>query len=123
MARPAFAITGGGGRRRGQKTLIGVPSTPAVINHGLELVGNFIDDYWHTIDFDEVCEQLINYTIEEKRKFDIVAALQMCMIGDEAMTGTTVKQQADPIKNEWKNFGYYKDENGYTRYGVIPKHY
>ena len=42
MARPQFAITG---PRKPGKQLIGVPSTDAVIQHGLELVDNFVNDY------------------------------------------------------------------------------
>lgn len=41
--------------------------------------------------FDEMLEQLLNYSYEEKRKFDIVAALGMTEIGDEAMLGFNVK--------------------------------
>lgn len=42
MSRPKFAISG---NTRAGKHLIGVTSTQAVIQHGLELVGNFINDY------------------------------------------------------------------------------
>lgn len=77
MSRPKFAITSG--TKRQGKQLIGLPATEAVIQHGLELVNNFINDYWHTIDFEEILDQMLNYTYENKRKFDIIAAMQ---IGD-----------------------------------------
>ncbi len=117
MERPAFAVTG---NRKTGKRLIGVPSTTAVINHGLELVGNFINDYWFTIDFEEMLDQMLNYTVENKRKFDIIAALQMVEIADEELSG--VKPVAvDSIANQWRDIGYYIDVDGRKRYGVIPK--
>lgn len=106
-------------KRMGSKRLIGVPGTPAYINHGIELIQGFVNEFWHTIDYEEIVEQLLNYSYENKRKFDIVAALQMVLIGDEALTGvnpSTVKT----VKSQWKDIGYYRDENGYLRYGVIP---
>ena len=74
MARPKFAITG---PRRPNKQLIGLPATEAAIQHGLELVQNFVNDYWHTIDYELMIDQLLNYTYDNKRKFDIVAAMQI----------------------------------------------
>lgn len=43
MSRPKFAITSG--TKRPGKQLIGLPTTEAVIQHGLELVNTFINDY------------------------------------------------------------------------------
>lgn len=116
MSRPQFAITG---PKKQGKQLVGVPSTPAVIEHGLELVANFINDYWFTIDYEEMLDQMLNYSYENKRKFDIIAALQMAEIADEELSGikpTTVES----IKNQWKDIGYYIDSNGYKRRGIIP---
>lgn len=106
MSRPEWASSNGNFTRRrvNNKALIGVPSTMACINHGLELVGNFVADYWHTIDFPEIVEQLLNYTLPEKRKFDCVAALQMVMLGDEALTGIN-PVAATPQQKQWKDFG------------------
>lgn len=87
MSRPSFATPSN--KRGPTKNLVGVPATEAVINHGIELVGNFINDYWHTIDFEEMLDQMLNYSYENKRKFDIIAALQMAELGDEDMLGIT----------------------------------
>ena len=116
MARPQFAITG---PRRPGKQLVGVPSTDAVIQHGLELVGNFVNDYWHTIDFEEMLDQLLNYSYENKRKFDIVAALQMAEIADEELSGVKPTVM-NSVQTQWRDIGYYIDENGYKRKGIIP---
>lgn len=100
MERPDFAYTGPKTNVRGQrKRLVGVPSTKAVIDHGLELVANFVADYCQTIDFEEILEQLLNYNYEDKRKFDIVAAMQMMLIGDEQLTGV-IPKVATQIKRE-----------------------
>ena len=76
MSRPDFA-SNSGSRKNPAKRLIGLPATEAVIRHGLELVGNFINDYWHTIDYEEMLDQMLNYSYENKRKFDIIAAMQI----------------------------------------------
>ena len=117
MARPKFAITG---PRRPNKQLIGLPATEAAIQHGLELVQNFVNDYWHTIDYELMIDQLLNYTYDNKRKFDVVAAMQMAEIADEDLTGIS-PTIVSPIKNQWRDIGYYIDENGYKRKGIIPR--
>lgn len=118
MTRPEFAVSNRV-RRTSTKNLIGLPATEAVIKHGLELIEMYIEDYWKEIMFDEMLEQLLNYSYEEKRKFDIVAAMGQAEIGDEAMLGFTVNS-VHQTSNEWKDYGYYIDENGHKRLGIIP---
>lgn len=118
MKRPEFAISNKA-RKIVTKKLIGLPGTEAVIKHGLELISNFLNDYWFTIDFTEVLQQLLKYTYANKRKFDIVAALIMAEIADEELFGI------NPVKvvntaTVWQDFGYYRDENGHLCHGAIP---
>lgn len=87
MTRPDFAISQKAKMSRSQKRLIGLPATEAVIRHGLDLVGQYINDYVHQIDFDEMLEQMLNYSYENKKKFDIIAATQMAEVGDEELSG------------------------------------
>ena len=119
MARPEFAVSNKA-RKIITKKLIGLPSTEAVIKHGLELVGNFLNDYWFTIDYTEILQQLLKYTYENKRKFDVVAALQMAEIGDEELFGVTPTKVVN-TSAVWQDFGYYRDENGHLVHGAIPK--
>ena len=105
--------------RRPTKRLIGVPGTEAVIKHGLELISAFLSDYYYTIDYPEMLEELLKYTYENKRKFDIIAAMSCCEIGDEALTGITPMKPAATQKT-WQDIGYYRNEKGYIQYGVIP---
>jgi hypothetical protein len=98
MTRPDFAISQKA-RTRSQKRLIGLPATESVIRHGLDLIGQYINDYCYQIDFDEMLEQMLNYSYENKKKFDIIASLQMCEVADEELTGIPPKI-VQPIKKQ-----------------------
>lgn len=92
MKRPAASM---GDMKRGNSQMIGTPATEAVIKHCLELINNFVNDYVYSIDIDDMLEQLLKYSYENKRKFDIVAALSMSELADEELmdvTPTTVTQ-------------------------------
>lgn len=119
MQRPEFAVSERI-RKNQNKHLIGLPATESVIKHGLELIETYVEDYWYYIMFDEMLEQLLNYSYEDKRKYDIIAAMGQCEIADEALTGIPIKNSHATSK-EWKDYGYYTDERGYKRFGVIPE--
>lgn len=89
MERPEFAIAAKTRMSRNKKKLIGLPTTEAVIKHGLELISMYIEDYWYEIDSEDMLEQMLNYSYEAKRKFDIIAALGCCEIADEELSGVT----------------------------------
>lgn len=44
----------------------------------------------------------------------------MAELADEELSGV-VPKNVDNISEEWGDIGYYIDEYGYKRYGVIPK--
>lgn len=118
MSRPDFATAGK--PKRGQiKRLIGIPSTVAVISHGLELISIYLSEGWQNIYFEEMLYQLLNYSFEDKRKFDIVAALVCVEIADEALM-TVQPTKINSVSNKWQDIGYYKDSRGILHYGVIP---
>ena len=119
MSRPEYAVSTKN-KRRPNKRLIGVPGTEAVIKHGLELISGFLADYYYTIDYPEMLEELLKYTYENKRKFDMIAAMGCCEIGDEALTGITPVKPAATSK-QWRDIGWYKNEKGYMQFGVIPR--
>lgn len=118
MSRPEYAVSVRV-KKKPTKRLIGIPSTEAVIKHGLEQISAFLSDYYYTIDYPEMLEELLKYTYENKRKFDIIAAMSCCEIGDEALTGITPMKPAVTQKT-WQDVGYYRDEKGYLKHGVIP---
>lgn len=105
---------------RGKSNQYGTPATQAIIAHQTDLIADFVNDYCHTIWFPEILDELNRYNDQNKRKFDIVAALGMAELADEELTGTTPKQ-VEKEQEEWYDIGYYIDENGYKRRGRIPR--
>lgn len=97
----------------------GTPATPAIIDHQNSLIADYVEDYCHLIWFDEMLDELNRYNLENKRQFDIVAAMAMCMLADEELSGV-VPRAIEEQNNEWANIGYYTDEYGNRRYGIIP---
>ncbi len=116
MKRPRATLTD---IVKGTSKQYGTPATSAIIAHQTDLIADYINDYCHTIWFDEMLEEFNRYTDENKRKFDIVAAVAMAELADEELSGVIPKQNI--VENDvWQDIGYYKDENGYMRWGVIP---
>ena len=97
----------------------GSPATKAVIEHQTDLIADYVEDYCEEIWFDEILDELIRYNDEEKRKFDIVAALGMCELADEELQGSVPKAIKEEVQQQ-QDIGYYYDENGYKRFGIIP---
>ena len=44
----------------------------------------------------------------------------MAEVGDEELNGIIPKVNK-PISDEFQDIGYYTDERGYKRFGIIPK--
>ena len=99
---------------------IGTPATKQIIDQHTSLTANFVEDYCHTIWFEEILQELISYNDENRTKFDIIASLGMVFLLDQELSQrvpTEVKKEVQ----EFEHFGYYTDERGYKRWGVIPK--
>lgn len=120
MGRPEFAMSTKIKKMGAVKKLIGIPATEAVIKHGLELVAAFLEDYWYTIDFKDMLNELLKYSYANKRKFDIIAAMECCEIGDEELYGLKPTKTVD-LSAQWVDFGWYRDESGHLKHGAIPK--
>jgi len=88
-----------------------------MIEYGLNLVRDYIIDHCHQIYFLDMVTQLMDYDFELKGDYDIVAAMQMCEIGDQDMMGIAAKI---PEEEHYEDIGYYTDDRGYKRFGVIP---
>lgn len=97
----------------------GTPATRAIIDHQTDLIADYVNDYCHLIWFDDMLDELNRYTDENKGKFDIVAAMAMSLIADEEVRGY-VPKIVEEVKDDWKSIGYYTDEDGKRRYGVLP---
>lgn len=101
-------------------TSYGTPATAMVINHQTDLIADFVEDYGYEIWFEDVLDELNRYSDENKRKFDIVAALGMALLADEELNGITPKAVQQQELQRLNNIGYYTDEYGYKRFGIIP---
>ena len=105
--------------RKGNSKMYGAPATVAVIEHYLDLIETFLNDYYYNINYLNVLQELAKYSYENKRKFDLVAALGMALLGDEELVGKSPRGE-NKIKSEWKDIGYYYDERGIKKFGIIP---
>ena len=104
----------------GKSKQFGAPATESVIQHQLDLISDYIDEYCSEIWFEEFLIEAMKYSYENKRKFDIIAAWGMAMLANEELMYVVPKLDED-VSNKFEPFGYYKDERGITRYGKIPK--
>ena len=118
MKRPRVCY--GDNQTRRSNNQYGTTATKAMIDHQTDLIATYVEDYCHNIWFLEFLEQLSQYTDEGKGAYDIVAAMGMCEIADEELSNVLPRTQK-PISQDFQDIGYYKDEKGYTRFGVIPK--
>lgn len=98
---------------------IGVPATPTIIDHQLDLIQQYITDYCETIQFPAIIDELLRYSYANKRKFDYVAALGMALLADEEMINKVVKTESRA--KLLGNVGYYRDEYGRVQYGEIKQ--
>ena len=99
---------------------IGTPATKQIIDQHTSLTAHFVEDYCHTIWFEEILQELMSYNDENKTKFDIVASLGMVFLLDQELSQRVPSEVVKEVQ-EFEDFGYYTDEKGYKRWGVIPK--
>jgi len=105
---------------KGNSNMPGTPATIKVIEHYRELIYDFCLDYSHTMAFREMVEQLLNYSDEKKKDFDIVAGMGMAELGDEELS-VRKPEAREPKGKEFQDIGWWTDSRGYKHYGVIPK--
>lgn len=113
LRRPK-ATLGVSTRRRSQ---YGCPAVDSIIQHQIELIQNYVNDFSDQIDYLEVIDQLLRYSYENKRKFDIVAGLGMALLADEDLAGKVPK--TDSSEKLLETVGYYKNEYGQKVFGVV----
>lgn len=117
MKRPRATLTD---IKHGTTKQYGTPATKAIIEQQTDLIADFVEDYGHTIWFEEMLEQLNNYNDENKTKFDIIASLGMLELADQELSGRQ-PTKVDKEVEEFQDIGYYIDEKGYRHFGAIPK--
>lgn len=125
MKRPLIAMpSGGSGDMKylgidSTSHLIGTTTASHVIDHQDGKIKEYVSEYCHSIFFMDLLEQLRDYQREDRRKYDLVVAMGLCEIADEDMLGIPA-QSEEKETGELKTFGYYVDEKGHRRMGVIP---
>ena len=97
----------------------GTPATAAIIDHQTDLIADYVNDYCHLIWFESMLDELNRYTDENKGKFDIVSSMAMSLLADEETRGM-VPKAVETVDNSFQQIGYYTDEYGHRRYGVLP---
>jgi hypothetical protein len=107
-------------QRLREQTLVGTTTAQNVIDYGDGKIKEYTRDYCHNLFFVDLLEQLRDYQREDRTKYDLVIAMALCEIADEDMLGIPAKSSQSETK-EFEEFGYYRDERGIKRYGVIPK--
>lgn len=100
-------------------TQYGCPATPAIIEHYIELIQQYVFDYYDQIDFIEVIDELTRWSYEAKGKFDLTVAFGLALLADEDMLGKHPKVTQE--KQKMPNFGYYRNEYGQKVYGIIKE--
>ncbi len=117
MKRPRATLTD---IKHGVSKQYGTPATKTVIEQHTDLTADFVEDYCHTIWFEEILQQLASYNDENKTKFDIIASLGMMFLADQELSG---RQPVNVVKEveQFEDFGYYTDSYGVKHFGIIPK--
>lgn len=105
---------------KGNSNMVGTPATVKVITHYRELIYDFCLDYCYTIQFREMLEQLIGYSDEKKKNFDIIASMGMCELGDEELS-LRKPEVKEPEGAKFTDIGWFTDGKGYKHYGAIPQ--
>lgn len=114
MRRPSVTLT----TSKQNKRQYGVPAVTSIIEHQIELIQEYVEDFYDQIDYLEVIDQLISYSFENKRKFDIVAAFGICLLANEDMQGKVPKLDNSGDR-KLENVGYYTNEYGQKVFGII----
>lgn len=118
MRRPKSTLTDS---IRNTNKQYGTPATAPIIAHQTDLIADYINDYCHTIWFEDMLDEFNRYTDENKRKFDIVASVAMAELADEELAGVIPKSVETVNPDNNYDVGFYTDNEGNTRWGVIPK--
>lgn len=98
---------------------IGFKATQQIINHYVSCIKHYLKETsCKTIVFEELLNQLIDYTYEDKGKFDLIAAMGGCELHDEQLriNHIAARESLETVQN----IGWYVDKYGIKRFGVKP---
>lgn len=98
----------------------GVPAPEHVILHQIDLISEYISDYCEQIQFLDLLDELISYSYENKRKFDLVAAFGIALLAAEELIGKSIKTNS-VAGSKKLNFGYSRNQYGQVQFGEIKE--
>lgn len=98
----------------------GCPADIKTIERELQLINDYIENYYTQICFPEMVDELLRYSFENKRKFDIVAALGVLLLADEELANRPPKATETRQYENLTKLGYYTNEFGQIEFGIIP---
>lgn len=118
MKRPTISSGDASGEKH--SNLIGTPASTHVIDHQDTKLKEYIDDNCWQIFFKELLEQCQLYQRENRTEYDLVIAAGLCELADEDKTGIVAKLVNKKSSDGLAKWGYYTDDEGYKRFGVVP---
>ena len=98
----------------------GCPADVKTIERQLQLINDYVENYYNQICFPEMVDELLRYSYENKRKFDIVAAFGIALLADEELSNRPPRASENRQYETLTKLGYYTNEFGQIEFGVIP---
>lgn len=120
MKRPKITLTD---PQNGKSTLIGVTNAPKNYEYGELFMSKYIKSFIENMFYMPALEDLRDFRMDMRTKFDIAVAMFMCEIGDEEMMDWEVYCEGEQQQPVQTSIGWYEDEDGNPRYGRIPQPY
>ena len=116
MKRPSIAS---GGDLTRKSRLIGTQVNDILIDHQDSKIMDYVNDFSEKIFIPPLLEQLRDYQREDRTPYDLVVAMGLCELADEEYVGLGAKIELDTASKSMTKFGYYRDAQGYKRYGAL----
>lgn len=118
MKRPRITLTTDPtGEQR--TNLIGTTATAKNFGYGELFVGQYIKDYGDDLWYLDALDQLIDFNMQNRTRFDLVVSMMMCEIGDDELFDMQVRSSRQE-SFDFHKYGYYTDASGIRRWGLLP---
>lgn len=99
----------------------GIRVTKDVLGFYLGLIDSYIEDYADHIMFKELLDEILDYELEKKTKFDLVASMGMCeILTTELIDSIPIQLHSDQKDITLGTARWYTDHNGYKKWGTPP---
>lgn len=98
----------------------GIRATTDIVNFYIQKIKDYLLDYADKLYFSDQLKQLSQYTREEKRKYDLIAAMGCCEIL-EAEFSNVLASSSVQKKVKFTPPVWYQDETGRKVFGVKPQ--